>query len=126
MKSESDLSLYMSSTDRYLEFSFLSFLIYGWYGWIINPILGILISPLLFIKYSIQCSSFEKGKIYTKKKIYLMSRTGLGYTQRNKKNGLKNIFLFLVLIMIVSTLISVEDDTKLAKEDSVSVGTVTN
>jgi len=109
--------------DSFLEFSFLRFFIYGWFGWIINPIIGILLSPLLFIKYSIQCSSFEMGKIYTKKKIYLMFKTGLGY-RNNETNGLKNIFLVVVVIMIGSALIGVEDETKLAKEDSVSVGTV--
>jgi len=60
------------------------FFLYGWFEWIVNPIIGILFSPLIFIKYSIICRSFEKGKIYTKKKIYLMSRTGLGYTTDRK------------------------------------------
>jgi len=81
MKSADELEMYFASAKNQGEFSFFRFLIYGWYGWIINPIIGILFSPLLFIKYSIQCSSFEKGKIYSKKKIYLMFRTGLGYKQ---------------------------------------------
>jgi hypothetical protein len=81
MKSADELEMYFATAKNKGEFSFFRFLIYGWYGWIINPIIGILFSPLLFIKYSIQCSSFEKGKIYSKKKIYLMFRTGLGYKQ---------------------------------------------
>ena len=81
MQSKSDLELYMELAKEHGEFSFLRFLIYGWFGWAINPLIGILLSPLLFIKYSIQCSSFKEGKIFTKKKIYLMFRTGLGYKQ---------------------------------------------
>ena len=82
MKSEISLATYFSLARDSGEFSFFRFIIYGWYGWIINPLIGILLSPLLFIKYSIQCSSFAKGKYYTKKKIYLMFRTGLGYKNR--------------------------------------------
>ena len=84
MQSESELNYYMSTEESFLKFSFLSFFLYGWFGWILNPIIGILFSPLIFIKYSIICRSFEKGKIYTKKKIYLMSRTGLGYTSEKR------------------------------------------
>ncbi len=69
----------MNTFEENLEFSFFRFLFYGWYGWIVNPLLGILLSPLLFMKYSIQGSSFKKGKYYTKRKIYFMFKTGLGY-----------------------------------------------
>ena len=100
MQSKDSLqSYFLLSRDR-AEFSFLSFLIYGWFGWIINPMIGMLLSPFLFIKYSIICSSFELGTIYTKKKIYLMFRTGLGYEDPYRKVGVLKKLVILVIIII--------------------------
>jgi len=88
-----------------LTFSLLSFLIYGWFGWIVYPIIGILFSPLMFIKYSLICRSFKKGMFYTKKKIYIMSLTGFGYSEDDVENtGLKIMLLLLVLFFIISKL----------------------
>jgi len=80
MISESELQnvLYIHKRED-LEFSLFGFLIYGWYGWILYPIIGIIFSPILIIRYSIICLSFKKGMFWTKKKIYLMFQSGLGY-----------------------------------------------
>jgi len=123
MESESQLDMRLNNPDPYLHFSFMGFILYGWFGWLLNPIIGILFSPLFFLKYSIICSSFEKGKIYTRKKIYLMHRTGLGYKVQGpykKPNPfIKIVFIAVIVIIIQSNYIDGNEPTKkLIKEDS--------
>ena len=80
MISEAELEVILEVPPReVMEFSIFGFLIYGWYGWILYPLIGILFSPLLLIRYSIICFSLKKGIFYTRRKIHLMSKSGLGF-----------------------------------------------
>ena len=104
MISEEELDAIMDWGGREsLNFSLLSFLIYGWFGWLVYPMIGILLSPLMFIKHSLICHSFKKGMFYTKKRIYIMSLIGFGYSEDDVKNTFgKIILLLLVVFFIVS------------------------
>ena len=87
MKSEEKLRSYMRNFEENYEFSIFNFLVYGWFGGIFCFLMGITFAPIFFVKYSINCSSFKKGRYYTKRKMYILFRRGLGYIDRSGRYG---------------------------------------
>tara|TARA_B110001469_G_scaffold123718_1_gene136181 strand:+ start:699 stop:1112 length:414 start_codon:yes stop_codon:yes gene_type:complete len=108
MRSEKKLIRHFETFEDNYEFSIFNFLVYGWFGGIFCFLMGIILSPVFFMKYSINCLSFKKGGNYTKRKIYLLFRRGLGFIDRGslystrKKNKLLSFtwqILFIVSIV---------------------------
>ena len=108
MRSEKKLIRYFETFEDHYEFSIFNFLVYGWFGGMFCFLMGIIFSPVFFMKYSINCLSFKKGGYYTKRKIYLLFRRGLGFIDRGylygprKKNQLLSFtwqILFVVSIV---------------------------
>ena len=86
MRSEKKLIMYFKTFEDNYEFSIFNFLVYGWFGGIFCFLMGIIFSPVFFMKYSINCLSFKKGGHYTKRKIYILIRRGLGFIDRGSLN----------------------------------------
>ena len=85
----SDVStdLHLTLVGMHLRFSFLRFLIYGWFGWAIMLSIGVIISPLLFFYYMVVSFSIFLAPVYTKRKIRNMTMQGMGYylSKKNKE-----------------------------------------
>ena len=132
MLSKRDLNL-MEHIEYNLEFSIARFLLYGWFGWIVSPLIFLPLLPFLFIKYLIITGSVGDAKHFVNLRMHIASKIGLGYVNRSpqflkgnkvykpKKKGLKIILTFAILLFLFSLI--TENTTKLNTGDSISVGT---
>ena len=79
MKSEKDSWQQLYKQEMNAKFRFSRFLLYGWFGWAPMLLLGFILSPFLYIMYMVQTFSLFKANWFTKRRIVLFVRQGLGY-----------------------------------------------